>query len=90
MEYGLNIKDQGHPADEIDITIKKKHDFSHALCQEPDRVVQQMNDVAMGWETPPEYSDLVFPKIPPEFYNDNEHPSAKEGPRKGHIKTGGK
>ena len=57
--------------------------FAHAICQEANRIVQQMDDVAKGREAPPDYSDPVFPKIPPEFYNDNKKQSAKEGPRKG-------
>ena len=39
--------------------------------------------IAKGHETPPDYSDPVFPKIPPEFHNDNQKQSPKEGPRKG-------
>lgn len=57
--------------------------FAHAIGQKADRIVEQMDDVAKGRETPPDYSDPVFPKIPPEFYNDNKKQSAKEGPRKG-------
>ena len=39
--------------------------------------------VAKGHKTPPDYSDPVFPKIPPEFYNNNKKQSAKEGPTTG-------
>ncbi len=57
--------------------------FWHALRQEADRIVQRMDDVAKGHETPPAYSDPVFSKIATEFYFDNKKQSAKEGPRKG-------
>jgi len=42
-----------------------------------------MDDVAKGHKTPPDYSDPLFSKIPPEYYNDNNKPNTKEGPRKG-------
>ena len=42
----------------------------HAFCQEAGRIVQQMDDVAKGCDTPPDYSDPVFPKIPSEFYDE--------------------
>jgi hypothetical protein len=64
--------------------------LAHALHQEADGIVQRMDDVAKGRETPPDYSDHVFPKILPEFYNKNKKPSAKESLRKGCSKRGGK
>ncbi len=63
--------------------------FARALYQEADRIVQWMDDVAKGHETPPDNSDPLFPKIP-EFYNNNKKQSAKEGPRKGCNKRVGK
>jgi hypothetical protein len=74
--------------------LKKKYPnlfvFVPALRKEADRVVQWMNDVAKGYKIPQDYSDHVFPDIRLEFYNENKRPSAKESPRKGCSKRGGK
>ena len=52
--------------------------FVHALCKEADRVVQQMDDLSKGREIPPQYNEPGFPKIPADFYSDDNKPKAKE------------
>ncbi len=62
--------------------------FTHALRSEADRVVQHMNDVAMGREIPPDYRKPCFPDIPSDFYKDKEpeKPKAKKVAKKGRSK----
>ncbi len=63
--------------------------FAHAHCQEADRVVQHMDDVAKGQEIPPDYNEPAFPQIPPEFYADKKKATARTGTSKGRSKRGG-
>jgi hypothetical protein len=49
-----------------------------------------MDDVSIECNIPPDNSNHVFPEIPPEFYNENMKPSAKECSRKGCSKRGEK
>jgi hypothetical protein len=63
--------------------------FAHALRQEVDRVVQCLDVVAKGREVPPDYNELVFLEIHPDFYSDEKKATARIGTRKGHSKRGG-
>ena len=63
--------------------------FAHALHREADRVVQHLDDVAKGQEIPPDYNELVFPQIPPEFYADKKKATTRKGTWKGCSKKGG-
>ena len=41
--------------------------FTHALCEEANRVIQRMEDINKGQENAPDCDDPVFPNIPDEF-----------------------